>query len=226
MRVEAVARLATSAIKKQTYLANPESKKHLLKMDAAVVSLYIALDPSDAQHANWFARTLWIDPELEKGNRPASIGGDFLGDGLQIVWETAYASDAGIYRAIQVERGEFLPAIRDVLARTQNIVRTVFGENGFTPAEGITQSDLNAFAGEMRKLYLASGEIGLPPLDCADVGARFNDIMALADNAFLLVNKNIQDKQAETMNAFVLEKTLTEYRKNFGYLNYEIEKIR
>ena len=77
-----------------------------------------------------------------------------------------------------------------------------------------------------RKLYLASGEIGLPPLDCADVGARFNDIMALADNAFLLVNNNIQDKQAETMNAFVLEKTLTEYRKNFGYLNYEIEKIR
>ena len=50
--------------------------------------------------------------------------------------------------------------------------------------------------------------------------------MALADNAFLLASKNIQDKQAETMNAFVLEKTLTEYRENLGYLNYEIEKIR
>jgi hypothetical protein len=109
MRVEAVARLATSAIKKQNYLANPESKKHLLKMDAAVVSLYIALDPSDAEHANWFARTLWIDSELEKGNRPASIGGDFLGDGLQIVWETAYASDAGNISSDSGREGRISP---------------------------------------------------------------------------------------------------------------------
>ena len=226
MRTEAIARVATVYVKKQRYLSNPASKPALLDVDAAVVSLYFALDPSDVESTNWYARTQWIDAKLSQDNRPLSIGGMNLGDGLEISWAKNYDSDAGFYRSLVVEKGEFLAGVFHFLAETEHIISRVYGDRGATPDEGLRQSDLASIAGNMRQLYLRSGQIGIPPLDCAGVGERFADVMALADNVLVLVNKDYQDDQAKSMNAYVLEKTLAEYRKNVGHLKYEVEKVR
>lgn len=226
MRIEAIARRATLDIKRQTYLKGGDTMRELLNREADVVSLYMATDPNDVENANWIARTLWINNQLPTGSRPLKIGGDALGEGLEIVWHADYSIDANFYKALQIDKGDFLSQVDQNLEETKTLMDAVFASSGISPSDKIAKSELEDYAQTMRSYYLHSGNIGLPPLDCKDVAARFHDIMALADNAFILACQDISGGSDRMLNAYVLETTLKDYRANLGWVLYELEKIR
>jgi hypothetical protein len=77
----------------------------------------------------------------------------------------------------------------------------------------------------MSKLFIESNNIGLPPYECKDVAQRFQDVMAIADNAFIYGLK-MNDEPQNKGWVFLLETTLKDYRKNLNYFQYELEKTR
>lgn len=76
----------------------------------------------------------------------------------------------------------------------------------------------------MNRLYLASSDIGLPPYECREVATRFDDVMALAHNAFMEIDSARMMPQNTGVNV-LLEIALRDCLKNLDRLGYEIEKV-
>ena len=221
LRAEAVIRRATADIQKERY--NLDGFKQLFgDRDADVVSLYVAGDLHDAENANWYCRTLWVSKDLAPAFRPQKLGGEDLGNCLEVVWNKDYASSSGFYHGLQTDKQSFLAAVKRFSADTKETVSNAFGEGTQIVCAPDSLKQLGA---AMRALFLRSSNIGLPPYECKDVADRFGDVMAVADNAFIYADKLL----AEPSNhgwPYLLENTLREYRQNLDRLGYEIEKTR
>jgi hypothetical protein len=221
LRAEAVARKATSDIRKERY--NLDSFKKIFgDRDADVVSLFVAGDLQDVENANWYCRTLWVSNSLASDKRPSPIGGDDLGDGLEVVWKNEYANDADFYRSLQIDKQEYLTKVRSFTANTEALLEKTFGRGTtiICPPPAFSQ-----YAVLMREVYIESNDIGLPPYECRDVAQQFEDVMALADNAFIYA-KNVLNEPANLGWPVQLETELKSWYRSVGRLQYELEKIK
>jgi len=218
LRMEAVMRRATFEIRKETFHRSP-GLRHLADHEAEVVSLYLAADPSDAANANWLSRTLWINPALQGVNRPVPLGGLTLGDGLEVIWNPDCDYNGRFLKDAELDKQTFLTDVIKFLAATERLITETFatGDRCIVDGGAAVQK-----ASEMRQVYFDSTRMGLHPYECRDVADRFNDVMALADNAFMQLDPK---QKAQTGSDFLIEIALRDCRKNIDRLRYEIEKV-
>jgi hypothetical protein len=215
-----VIRRATSDLRKERY--NLEAfKKHFGDRDADVISLYVAGDLHDVDDSNWYCRSIWVSKELMSNARPASLGGVDLGDGLEVVWNSDYATSSQFYHGLRMDKGAFLTAVGELTANADKIIHEAFANGQINcTAEALCQH-----TAAMRELLIKSSKVGLPPYECTDVSDRFGDILSIADNAFIYA-KNILAERENGSWPYLLEGTLKDYFKNLGRLQYETEKVR
>lgn len=226
LRVEAILRKAVTDIQKESYHRTDFLADLFRGRGADVISLYVAGNPIDVDNANWVCRAMWVNESLAPDARPYSIGGIDLGEGLEVVWNSNYADMDQFYSSLQINKQDFLTAANAFTTQVEAIVQELFGaENYFDSKKGFSPEFLIAKAGSIRTLFHESGNVGLPPFDCREVAARFQDVMALANNAFIYL---VRMNSGETIKGGVealLEWTLRDYRKNLEWLRYEVEKI-
>ena len=222
LRLEAVVRGATAEIRRETFHRTARLGERFRNREADVVSLYVAAEPNDATNANWLCRTMWVNNELAGDARPISIGGVDLGDGLEVVWNSDYAVTGRILKTLEIDKQTFLDKVQESIANTERLVAQTF-DPGNSPSVDSVALRQNVDA--MREFYFTSGNVGLAPYECRDVAARFEDVMALADNAFMLAVPSRKGDRPDTAVRLVLETTLRDYRKNLEQLRYEIRKV-
>lgn len=221
LRAEAIVRKATADLRKESYNLKG-FKQRFGDQEASVISLFVAGDLHDTENINWYCRTMWVSKDLATSARPLKIGGEDLGDGLEVVWNMDYAKSAQFYRGLQIDKQSFLAHVHSFTIAVDSIMKSVFGESAQINCRFavLEQSALKA-----REMFLESGAVGLPPYECKDVAQRFQDVMAIADNAFIYATKVL----TEVSNAgwqYLLEVELRNYRKNLDRLEYELEKVR
>jgi hypothetical protein len=223
LRLEAVVRRATEETKMERFQRTPALEERFRDRDAEVVGLSVAADPADAVNANWLCRTQWVSPTLEAERRPLPIGGESLGDGIEVIWNRNYGETDQFLKSLEVDKQSFLVNVQRLLAATEQLVALTFSGSG-----GLVVNKPTALehAAAMRQLYLNSNNVGRAPYECRDVADRFGDVMALADNAFMKCDQLNGDAKLETASAVVLENELREYRLNVDRLRYEIEKVK
>lgn len=223
LRLEAVVRRATEETKKERFQRTPALEERFRDQDAEVVGLLLAADPTDAVNANWLCRTQWINPSLAAKERPLPIGGESLGDGIEVIWNRDYGETNQFLKSLEVDKQSFLVNVQRLLAATEQLVALTFSGSG-----GLVVNEPTALqrAAAMRQLYLDSNNVGRAPYECRDVADRFGDVMALADNAFMKCGHLNGDAKLEAASAVVLESELREYRLNVDRLRYEIEKVK
>jgi hypothetical protein len=223
LRAEAVIRQATAEIRKETYQRSSFFEELFHNRDADVVSLYVAGDLNDPENSNWYCRTVWVSKNIPKELRPASIGGVDFGDGLEIVWGANYAKEAQFYNSLQIGKSEFVTEALKFVANAKELIEQTFSDHDSQIV--CTPKLMAQHAILMSKLFIESNNIGLPPYECKDVAQRFQDVMAIADNAFIYGLK-MNDEPQNKGWVFLLETTLKDYRKNLNYFQYELEKTR
>lgn len=222
LRLEAVVRGATAGIRRETFHRTARLGERFRDREADVVNLYVAAEPNDATNANWLCRTMWVNNELAGDARPISIGGVDLGDGLEVVWNSDYAVTGRILRTLEIDKQTFLDKVQESIAHTERLVAQTFGTGNSPSVDSVA---LRQNVDAMREFYFTSGNVGLAPYECRDVAARFEDVMALADNAFMLADPARKGDRPDTAVRLVLETTLRDYRKNLEQLRYEIRKV-
>jgi len=163
-----------------------------------------------------------ISKDLAADLRPNKIGGEDLGDGLEVVWNAAYATSSQFYHGHQIDKQTFLAIVNEMTAVTKEIIRKAFGK---APQINCAPAELKQHAADVRDLFTKSGDIGLPPYECKDVARRFEDVMVIADNAFIYA-ANILAEPTDGSWPYLLEKALGDYHKNLERLGYELEKTR
>lgn len=222
LRLEAVVRRATSDIRNETFHRTEPLSERFRAKDADVVCLFVAGDPVDAANANWLCRSAWVNPLLAPDARPHPIGGVDLGDGLEVVWNTDYTDMGRFLKTLETDKQTFLGQVRHLVGETERLVTQTFGSGDKCIVdEATTRSNVDA----MRLLFLKSSDIGLAPYECRDVEERFDDVMALADNAFMHADPARRQDRSDAARDFLLETTLRDCRKNLERLRYEIEKV-
>lgn len=220
LRTEAVVRRATSDVKNLDFHRTKEFGEIFRGRDADVVWLYVGADLDDIENTNWVCRSMWVNGAVDPKWRPQSIGGIDVGDGLEIVWGTDYSSASQFYKSLQIGKQEFLSAVGEFVSRTEGLVADAFGGRNVTPEELATHADC------MRDLFLKAGDIGLAPFECKDVALRYQDVMAIADNAFLLALQKVKEEIPAGEAEYLLECALRDFWRHLERLRYEVEKVR
>jgi hypothetical protein len=223
LRLEAVIRRATEDARRERFQCTPALERRFRGREAEVVGLFLAADPADEANANWICRTLWIDASLDADRRPYPIGGESLGDGIEVIWNRDYVETDQFLKTLGTDKQSFLGDVHSFFTATERLVALTFSENGELVVSGATALQ---YAAAMRQIYLASNNIGLAPYECRDVADRFADVMALADNAFMKCAQLNDATQLDAASAVVLQNELREYRLNVERLRYEIGKVK
>ena len=216
LRLEAVVRRATSDIRNETFHRTDNLSERFQDKDADVVCLFVAGDLVDAKNANWLCRSDWVNPLLAPDARPHPIGGVDLGDGLEVVWNTDYSHMGRFLKTLETDKQTFLDQVRQLVAETERLVTQTFGSGDKCIVDNATARQA---ADAMRRIFLASSDIGLAPYECRDVAERFQDVMTFADNAFMAVDPEGGGGQ------LLVELALRDYRENLGHLVYEMKKV-
>lgn len=222
LRLEAVVRRATAEIKKETFHRTESLSERFGCKEADIVRLFIAGELADATHANYLCNSEWVSPALASENRIYRIGGMDLGDGLEVVWNTAYGHTGQFLKSSEIGKQTFLSQVRQIVAETERLISGTFGDGSrcIVDAETVRKA-----VDAMRQIFLTATEVGLAPVECRDVAARFQDVMDFADNAFMHADPDDQEGKNSAGVEFLLERTLTKYRTNLDRLSYEIEKV-
>jgi hypothetical protein len=76
-----------------------------------------------------------------------------------------------------------------------------------------------------RELYLKSGDLPFPPIECTDYDQSFQNIMALGDNIFLPFSKEELIIWEGKDGMFVVRDNIKNYLKEVKRFNFEREKI-
>jgi hypothetical protein len=221
LKAEAVIRKASADIRKERYWRGNQFKEKFRDHDADVVCLYVAGDLHDTENSNWYCRTMWVFKELQAGARPGRIDGVDLGDGLEVVWNTDYVNASQFYQDLQIGKQEFITGVKDFTTKSQTLIANAFGQG----SQIICDPEVLALhAASMRGLFVKSSNIGLPPYECKDAAQRFEDVMVIADNAFMDAEKSLNEPE-NCAWAVLLERKLRDFRVNLDRLHYELEKI-
>lgn len=221
LRLEAVVRRATAEIKKETFHRKTGFGELRRDSEADVVSLFLAADPTDAANANWVCRTMWLNPHLASHARPQAIGGDNLGDGLEIAWNPGYGHMERFLKTLEIDKQTFLESVQQLLDETESLVTQTFGAENRSIVDAKTALQN---AESMREVYFQSTDLGIAPYECRDVAERFQDVMTFADNAFMAAVPASDGEQPPAVN-IPLELALKNYRKYIERLRYELEKV-
>lgn len=205
--VESLASEITKQTAIETWMENPELERRFFGRQADVVYLYIYRTPDDAKQANWVCRTQWISPELVEQFRPIAINADTKPGEVGVVWSDHRAAMEAFALARETTKGEAAKAMTFLASEAQQHLETHRGLiESFIENPQIDfplLPNLRTAAKHARNQYSISGDLGIPPLELADLGDAFSAVMASFDNVFMLFSQSLDSADDVRRAAFL-----------------------
>ncbi|WP_420463151.1 hypothetical protein [Candidatus Palauibacter sp.] len=116
---------ALPEIREEEYHRSPQLEALWSGHRADVVYLYVAGGHDDVRHANWIARTQWVDPGLDPSCRPMPWDGDEVWDGVSILWNHQYGHWREFHRQHTGKKGPMLREIKTLVSASRPLVQNV-----------------------------------------------------------------------------------------------------
>lgn len=196
--------------------------------DAHVIFLFVYLTLDDRRTSNWICRSLWIAEDLPESQAPTRLEGEDIGASIVTDWSDRYQEMAELWSQLTVKKEDYLRSATAITEELKPIISRLVSSLEMEKIPGSRTSArvedlLRASEPRITELYWDAGRIGLPPVECRDVNAKLQVVVAAAHN---LVVPFFGESASGQRNQFLEQMAVEDYKKNLGYLEYELEKVR
>ena len=227
--VKQIVKGVTDNLRGREYCRNELVKARWTGTPAHVVWLFVYASPDDVANANWICRTQWLSETLAPEFAPLKLSGNDAMDQIVIDWNDEYLHKAKIYQALTIEKEKYLDKMDSILKRTKEVVAKAIE---FTEKQETGQLAYNDYVSHMKivepvltELYFASGDIGLPPVECEDLDQAFQGMMAFAHNIVLPFSERGLTMWSEKNRKYLVRDAIKGYLREFERLKFEREKV-
>lgn len=228
--VKQIIKGVTDYLRGSEYYRNELVKARWAGTPAHVVWLFVYASLDDVDNANWICRTQWISADLAPKFAPLKLSGNDVVDQIVIDWNDEYLQRARIYRALTTKKEKYLDELDSILKRTKDVVEKAIE---LTEKQEVGQLAYDDYVSLMKtiepaltELYFASGEIGLPPVECKDLDQAFQGMMAFAHNIVLPFSEKGLATWPQKNRKYLVRDAVKGYLQDFERLKFELEKVR
>lgn len=228
--VKKIIKEVTDNLRGEEYYRNNLVKARWAGTPAHVVWLFIYASMEDIANANWICSSQWISETLDPKFAPLKLDGNDEVDRIVIDWNEEYEERAKIFRDSTVKKEEYLENTEAIRERTEEIALEIIEltkklETGELVNEDYV-SHMKALEPELTDLYSASGNIGLPPVECVDLDDAFQGMMVFAHNMVLPFSERGLKTWTEEKRISLVTYAIEGYRQDFEKAKIERKKIR
>lgn len=227
--VKLIVNEVTANLRGREYYRDELVKARWAVTPAHVVWLFVYASIDDVDKANWICRTQWISETLAPNFSPLKLSGNDAVDQIVIDWNDAYPQKAKMYQALTTKK-KYLDEMDSILKRTEDVVAkaielTEEQETGQLAYDDHV-SQMKIIEPALTELYFASGDIGLPPVECKDLDQAFQGMMAFAHNIVLPFSERGLATWPEKNRKNLVRDAIKGYLRDFERLKFELEKVR
>jgi len=228
--VKQIVKEVTANLRGREYYRNELVKARWAGTPAHVVWLFVYASIDDVDNANWICRTQWISETLAPKFAPLKLSGNDAVDKIVIDWNDAYLQKAKMYQTYTIGKEKYLDKIDSILKRTEEAVAKAIELTEKHEAGELAYNDyvshMKRIEPDLTELYFASGNIGLPPVECNDLDQAFQGIMAFAHNIVLPFSKRGLSMWSGKNRKYLVRDAIRGYLRDFERLKFELEKVR
>ena len=228
--VKQIVKEVTANLRGREYYRDELVKARWAGTPAHVVWLFVYALIDDVGNANWICRTQWISEALAPKFAPLKLSGNDAVDQIVIDWNDAYLQKAKMYQAITTKKEKYLDEMDSILKRTKDVAAKAIE---LTEEQETGQLAYDDYVSQMKiiepaltELYFASGDIGLPPVECEDLDQAFQGMMAFAHNIVLPFSERGLATWPEKNRKYLVRDAVKGYLRDFERLKFELEKVR
>lgn len=227
--VKQIIKEVTDNLRGEEYYRNDLVKARWAGTPAHVVWLFVYASIDDVDNANWICRTQWISEALAPKFAPLKLSGNDAVNQIVIDWNDGYLQKAKIYQALTIKKEKYLDEMDSILKRTKEVVAktielTEEQETGQLAYDDYV-SHIKIIEPALTELYFASGDIGLPPVECKDLDQAFQGMMAFAHNIVLPFSEKGLATWPEKNRKYLVREAIKGYQRDFERLKFEREKV-
>lgn len=221
---------AIQDIKKREYYRNEMTKISFSGTPAKVVALFIYQDIADYKNTNWICRSVWTDPSSSHDLNTLKFDGDNLGDNIVVHWSDYHEFITDHYEQNSLSKEDYLERMSTLLIGVKTIVEKSVNLRKDKRSGSLSEKSylerMISLEPEATQMYEDGTEIGLAPLECADVSQRFQNVIAHAHNIFIPFSKLGLDKWSQDSRDQLISGAIENYEKELVRLDFELEKIQ
>jgi len=228
--VKQIVKEVTANLKGREYYRNELVKARWAGTPAHVVWLFVYASIDDIDNANWICRTQWISEALAPKFAPLKLSGNDTVDQIVIDWNDAYPQKAKMYQALTIKKEKYLDEMDSIKKRTNDVLAKAIE---LTEEQETGQLAYDHYISQMKiieltltKLYFASGDIGLPPVECKDLDQAFQGMMTFAHNIILPFSERGLSMWSKKNRKYLVREAIKGYLRDFERLKFELEKVR
>jgi len=228
--VKQIVKEVTANLRGREYYRDELVKARWAGTSAHVVWLFVYATIDDINNANWICRTQWISETLTPKFAPLKLSGNDAVDQIVIDWNDAYLQKAKMYQTLTIKKEKYLEEMESIRKRTKDVVAkaielTEEQETGLL-AYDYYVSQMKIIEPTLTKIYFASGDIGLPPVECKDLDQAFQGMMAFAHNIVLPFSEGGLAMWPEKNRKYLVRDAIKGYLRDSERLKFELEKVR
>lgn len=186
-QIGAVAREVTLKYIGSDYTRNPLVEAVWGGVNAHVVCVFLYQTLDDYKNSNIIARSQWIDESLDPAMRPGEFGGQNVGMSVMLDWSSHHSMLQNLLAASEPSKQEYLREADRAVGALADILRDIgraVGAGGASDFAMLTEK-LASARGSIRQITESENGLPTPPLECADLDAVAQTLVAHADNIAL-----------------------------------------
>jgi len=225
--VKQIVKEVTDNLRGREYYRNELVKARWAGTPAHVVWLFVYASQDDVANTNWICRTQWLSETLAPEFGPLKLTGNDMVDQIVIDWNDEYLQKAKMYQALTIEKEKYLDEMEPILKRTKKVVAKAIELTKKQEAGQLVYEDyishMKIVEPVLTELYLAAGDVGLPPVECGDLDQAFQGMMAFAHNIVLPFSERGLIMWPEKNRKYLVRDATEGYLREFERLKFKRE---
>lgn len=211
------------------YYRNAAAKEHWKDKNADVIWLFIYLSLDDLSRTNWICRTQWISEKLAPEFSPMRLEGESMDGGIIVDWNKNYRDLSNLLTSYEVRKEDYLDSMLKIRDIVKNIVAGIIEVINKYDSEKLDELEyislMSNFEIELTKVYHDSSDLGVPPIECQDLGQQFQRFLSVAHNMVIPFSERGLKIWEKSNREFLLRQAVQDYQKELLKLEFELEKI-
>jgi hypothetical protein len=196
---------------------------------AHVVWLFIYGTLDDVANINWICRTQWLSDSLASEFTPMILVGNDEVDKIIIEWNDEYLSKANLFKTNTIEKEVYLELVETLLEQIKKIVSKAIKLTKEFESRQIVFDDyliqMKTIEPILTEIYITSGNIGLPPIECESLDQVFQGLMAFAHNIVLPFSEKGLLTWPNKKGVPLVKTAIKGYLKEIDRFEFEREKV-
>ena len=224
-----IIREATREVRHSSYHRSGQVRSRWRDSHAHVVWLYLAAGFQDLCHANWLARTQWIDPGLDRKMRPLELSASEYLDSIAVTWNDSYTRMQEFYSEHSADKGGALAQLEPLVAQAIRVGSRIASWFDAFESSNLDETTLisrvRTASSEIDAITNQALNLSFPPQDVRDYDTRAQSLFGHLGNMALYYSKRGVTMWPEKNRTVLMRFTVRDFRADLLRLEFEREKL-